>query len=558
MNWILQLHVSNPTAQAIAIIAGVCVLGMSLGAIRYRGIKLGTSGVLFAGLFAGHFYEPIDHHTLEFIKEFGLILFVFCLGLQLGPGFFDSLRRSGLRLNLLAFAIVILGAGLATGLGWLLGLDQAAVLGIFSGATTNTPSLGAAQQALSSFPDVSQDRAALPALAYAVTYPVGIVGIISTLLVLRRIYQIDVATELRDFHSSATQSADIVERRTLVVENRNLDGLPIGEVPGLVESGVVISRVRHAGETDTITATGQAILHLGDQLHTVGSARGLDRFQRVIGRASDENLLSEDGPVKRQRIVATSKNVAGTTIRELQLEPLHGVVVTTVTRGSVEMIALPELRLRLGDVLQVVGPEQGLNAAAAELGNKVEALNETHFVPLFAGIGVGILLGTFPIPCPGLPQPLKIGLAGGPLIVAILVGRLGRIGRLVWHMPQNANLAIRELGLALFFAAVGLLAGPTFFSAAFSLTGLVWLLVGAFVTVVPLLAVGILSRHVLKMNYVTISGLLAGSMTDPPALAFANNLCESESPAVSYAAVYPLTMLLRIMTAQALAVILCG
>jgi putative transport protein len=558
MNWILQLHVSNPTAQAIAIIAGVCVLGMSLGAIRYRGIKLGTSGVLFAGLFAGHFYEPIDHHTLEFIKEFGLILFVFCLGLQLGPGFFDSLRRSGLRLNLLALAIVVLGAGLATGLGWLLGLDQAAVLGIFSGATTNTPSLGAAQQALSSFPDVSQDRAALPALAYAVTYPVGIVGIISTLLVLRRIYHIDVATELRDFHSSATQAVDSVERRTLVVENRNLDGLPIGEVPGLVESGVVISRVRHAGETDTITATGQAILHLGDQLHTVGSARGLDRFQRVIGRSSDENLLSEDGPVKRQRIVATSKNVAGTTIRELQLEPLHGVVVTTVTRGSVEMIALPDLRLRLGDVLQVVGPEQGLNAAAAELGNKVEALNETHFVPLFAGIGVGILLGTFPIPCPGLPQPLKIGLAGGPLIVAILVGRLGRIGRLVWHMPQNANLAIRELGLALFFAAVGLLAGPTFFSAAFSLTGLVWLLVGAFVTVVPLLAVGVLSRQVLKMNYVTISGLLAGSMTDPPALAFANNLCESESPAVSYAAVYPLTMLLRIMTAQALAVLLCG
>lgn len=558
MNWILQLHVSNPTAQAIAIIAGVCVLGMSLGAIRYRGIKLGTSGVLFAGLFAGHFYEPIDHHTLEFIKEFGLILFVFCLGLQLGPGFFDSLRRSGLRLNLLALAIVVLGAGLATGLGWLLGLDPAAVLGIFSGATTNTPSLGAAQQALSSFPDVSQDRAALPALAYAVTYPVGIVGIISTLLVLRRIYHIDVSAELRDFHSSATQAVDIVERRTLVVENRNLDGLPIGEVPGLVESGVVISRVRHAGETDTITATGQAILHVGDQLHTVGSARGLDRFQRVIGRSSDENLLSDDGPVKRQRIVATSKNVAGTTIRELQLEPLHGVVVTTVTRGSVEMIALPDLRLRLGDVLQVVGPEQGLNAAAAELGNKVEALNETHFVPLFAGIGVGILLGTFPIPCPGLPQPLKIGLAGGPLIVAILVGRLGRIGRLVWHMPQNANLAIRELGLALFFAAVGLLAGPTFFSAAFSLTGLVWLLVGAFVTVVPLLAVGVLSRQVLKMNYVTISGLLAGSMTDPPALAFANNLCESESPAVSYAAVYPLTMLLRIMTAQALAVLLCG
>lgn len=558
MSWILQLHQTNPTAQAIAILAFVCVVGMSLGGIKVRGVKLGTSGVLFAAILFGHFTEPIDHHTLEFVKEFGLILFVFCIGLQLGPGFFSSLRKSGLRLNLLAVAIVVLGAATSVGLGWLLAFDGAVVLGVFSGATTNTPSLGAAQQTLASFPGVSAERAALPALAYAVSYPVGIIGIIGTLLALRSIFRIDVAAELEAFAAAETEGVRPLARRTLVVENPNLQDVPICDVPGLLESGVVISRIRHAGEETAIGATGQTQLHVGDSLHVVGFARGLDRFQRVVGRASDENLLAIDSPVKRQKIVLTRKRVAGKTIQGLQLEALHGVVATTVTRGEVEMVAAPNLELRFGDVLQVVGPEQGLKHAAAELGNSVHALDETHFVPLFAGIGVGILLGTFPIACPGLPQPLKLGLAGGPLIVAILVGRLGRIGRLVWHMPRNANLAFRELGIALFFASVGLLAGPTFFSAACSLSGLQWLLVGACVTVAPLLLVGVFARKVLAMNYIVLSGLLAGSMTDPPALAFAGSVCQSESPAVAYAAVYPLTMLLRIMAAQALAVILCG
>lgn len=558
MDWILQLHRTNPTAQAIAIIALVCVAGMSLGSVQFRGIKLGTSGVLFAAILVGHLAEPIDRHTLEFVKEFGLILFVFCIGLQLGPGFFASLRQSGFRLNMLALAIVVLGGVTAVGMGWLLGLDGAAVLGVCAGATTNTPSLGAAQQSLASFPGMSAERAALPALAYAVTYPAGIVGIIGTLLVLRRVYQIDMAAELQAFAAKELQHVPALERRTLVVENPNLEGLPVGEVPGAVESGVVISRIRRAGAAATYAAMPDVPLHVGDSLHVVGATRGLDRFQKIVGRASDEDLLAVDGPVKWLKIVATQKRVAGKTVRELQLQALHGVVVTTVTRGEVEMIAAPDLELRFGDVLQVVGPEQGLNAAATELGNSIEALNETQFVPLFAGIGVGILLGTLPIPCPGLPQPLKFGLAGGPLIIAILVGRVGRIGRLVWHMPRNANLAFRELGIALFFAAVGLLAGPTFFSAACSLSGLLWLLAGACVTVAPLLVVGVVARQVLSMNYVSLAGLLAGSMTDPPALAFASNLCQSEAPAVSYAAVYPLTMLLRIMAAQTLAVILCG
>jgi putative transport protein len=558
MRWIFQLHATNPTAQAIAILAFVCVVGMGFGAITFRGIKLGTSGVLFAGILVGHFSKPIDHHTLEFVKEFGLILFVFCIGLQLGPGFFASLRHTGLRLNLLALGIIVLGVACSVGLGWLLTLDSAAVLGVFSGATTNTPSLGAAQQTLASFPDVTDERAALPALAYAVTYPIGIVGIIGTLLALKSVFKIDVAAELQAFMPAGAKDLHELERRTLVVENPNLHGVSVADVPGLIESGVIVSRIRRAGEATVCTAMGAARLSAGDILFCVGTAQGLDRFQRAVGRVCHDSLPDPDSPVKQQNIVLTRKLVAGKTVQELSLSALHDVVVVTVTRGDVELIASPQLQLRFGDVLQVVGPEQGLNGAASVLGNSVDALHETQFVPFFAGIGTGILLGTLPIPCPGLPQPLKFGLAGGPLIVAIIVGRLGRVGRLVWHMPRNTNLAFRELGIALFFASVGLLAGPTFFSAACSIAGVKWLLAGACVTVIPLLVVGVVARRVLALNYVELSGLLAGSMTDPPALAFASSLCHSESPAVAYATVYPLTMLLRIMSAQVLAVVLCS
>lgn len=555
MKWIFQLHATNPTAQAIAILAFVCVVGMVLGGITVRGVKLGTSGVLFAGILVGHFYKPIEHYTLEFVKEFGLILFVFCIGLQLGPGFFASLRQSGLRLNLLALGIVLLGAGISVALGWCLSLDHAAVLGVFSGATTNTPSLGAAQQTLATFPGVTEDRAVLPALAYAVTYPIGIIG---TLLAVKSLFRVDVAAELQAFTAAHSKGIQKLERRTLIVENPNLQGVAVGDMPGLIESGVVVSRIRRAGEDVLCAATASTLLRLGDALDTVGSAHGLDRFQKVVGRAGQDKLEDLNSPLKQEQVVLTRKRLAGKTVQELQLSALHDVVVTTVTRGDVEIIAAPDLQLRFGDVLQVVGPEHALNHAAEELGNSVHALNETHFVPFFAGIGAGILLGTFPINFPGFPQPLKLGLAGGPLIIAILVGRMGRIGRLVWHMPRNANLAFWELGIALFFASVGLLAGPTFFAAAWSATGLMWLLAGAFVTVVPLLLVGVFARRVLGLNYVELSGLIAGSMTDPPALAFASNLCQSESPAVAYAAVYPLTMMLRIMAAQVLAVALCG
>jgi putative transport protein len=558
MDWLLNLAGTNPTAHAIAILSLVCVAGMSLGAIRVRGIKLGTAGVLFAAILVGHFGKPVDHHTLEFVKEFGLILFVFCIGLQIGPGFFPSLRRAGLRLNSLALAIILLGGFTAALLGWLLNFDRAAVPGIFAGATTNTPSLGAAQQTLASFPNMSAERAAMPALAYAVTYPLGIMGIIGTMLALKSLYRIDVAQEVQAFTAAQRAGFEPLQRRSLVVENQNLHGVAIGDVPGLGESGVVASRIRRAGEVDVDTATRETRLHLGDTILVVGTSHGLDQFERVVGRSSEANLLESTGSVTYRRIVVTNKDVPGKTIAEVDLELPYGVVVTRVMRGDLEMTAVPALRLQFGDALQVVGPQNVMDQVAEYLGDSVHALNETHFVPLFAGIALGIALGTLPIAFPGLPQPLKLGLAGGPLIVAILVGARGRIGRLVWHIPRSASMAFRELGIALFFAGVGLMAGPTFFATAFSLTGILWVIAGACVTVVPLAVIGTFARAKFNMNYVELSGLLAGSMTDPPALAFANGICQSEAPAVAYATVYPLTMLLRIMVAQFLAVLLCG
>lgn len=557
MNWLFELYRTNPTAQALALLCLVCVLGMSLGGIQVRGIKLGTSGVFFAALVIGHFCRPVSHETLEFVKEFGLILFVFCIGMQLGPGLFASLRHDGVRLNGLALVVVLSGAGVSAFMGWLLGIDGAAVLGIFSGATTNTPSLGAAQQTLASTPDITPARVALPALSYAVTYPLGVIGIIATLLLLKIQFKVDVQQELAAFEAAQKSEVKPLTRRTLVVDNPNLEGLPIREVPGLAESGVVISRIAHRGESTAAAATRATELHVGDRLLAVGVERGLDHIQRVVGRASNENLLSESATISHRRILVTNARVLGATISDLNLDALYGVSVTRVIRGELEMTAVPQLRLQFGDTLHIVGPEVGLGRAAAQLGNSVSAVNETQFVSLFAGIGLGILLGTYPVSVPGLPQPLRLGLAGGPLIVALLVGRIGRIGRLVWHMPRNANLAFREFGISLFFASVGLLAGPRFFSSAFSMAGLEWLLVGSLVTIIPLWAIGVFARKVMRMNYVVLSGLLAGSMTDPPALAFANSICGSESSALAYATVYPLTMLLRIVSAQVLAVLLC-
>jgi len=546
----------QPIAHAILVLSVVVVLGLSVGGLKYRGLGLGTVGVLFSGIVAGHCGWTIEPAVLHFVKEFGLILFVFTIGLQLGPGFFAALRRNGLALNSLALVTVLLGGGLTVLLAKL-GINPFAALGLFSGATTNTPSLGAAQQTLGTLA-VAKPGADLPALAYAVAYPVGILGIIGTLLLLKVLFRINPEAEAQRFNEERHAGIEPLTRVNLVVENANLGGTALGDIPGLRETGVVISRYRRAGETQATNAADETLLQPGDILLAVGTAKNLERFQRIVGRRSDVDLMKTPGLVTYRRVLVTRREVLGKTVEELGLDQLYNVTVTRVTRADIEMTAVPELRLQFGDQLYLVGDEAGLKKAEHAVGNSLRELNATHFVPVFTGIALGVLAGLVPLQVPGLPVPVKLGLAGGPLVLAILLARIGHFGPLVWHMPVTANLAFRELGITLFLACVGLGAGEKFFGTVFAGTGLAWLGAATVITMVPLLLVGIFARRRLQLNYMSICGLLAGSMTDPPALAFASSISKSDAPSVAYATVYPLTMLLRILSAQVLALLLCG
>jgi putative transport protein len=554
MSWLFELHRVQPVAHAIGVLSFVCVLGMALGSLKFRGIGLGTAGVLFAGIALGNFGEPVDHQTLAFVKEFGLILFVFTIGLQLGPGFFAAFRQQGLKFNLLAAAIVLCGVVIAPLAGWIAGLEKAAVPGIFSGASTNTPSLGAATQTLASLPNLTTREVNMPAVAYAVTYPTAIVGIIGTLLLLRVVFRINAPREAAEFAAKTDAKGEPLEHRTLVVTNPKLDGLRIDNIPARVECGVTISRVRNGN--GTAVATDSMLINRNDRMLVVGTSAALEQFERVVGERSDEDLVLEESGITDRRVVVTERSALGKTIHELDLDERFQVAVTRVTRADLEMSAVPNLRLQFGDQLRIIGHAEDLEKAAKAVGNSLKELNATHFIPFFIGIVLGIALGTLPIAFPGLPQPVRLGLAGGPLIAALVLGRIGRIGPHVWHMPANTNLAFREFGIALFFAAVGLSAGTSFFQTVFSSTGIYWLVAGLSVTVLPLLLVGILGRLLLKLNFIELSGLLAGSMTDPPALAFACNIAGSDAPTVSYATVYPLTTLLRILAAQILTILL--
>lgn len=557
MEGFTDLATRQPIAYAILVLSVVVVAGLSVGGLKYRGIGLGAVGVLFSGIVAGHFGWVIEHSVLHFVKEFGLILFVFTIGLQLGPGFFAALRRDGLALNSLAAVTVLLGGGITLALAKL-GINPFAALGLFSGATTNTPSLGAAQQTLETLSAATKGHTDLPALAYAVAYPVGILGIIGTLLILRVVFRINPEEEAEAFNRQRHAGIEPLTRVNLIVENANLGGISIGEIPGLRETGVVISRFRRAGETTVHTATDETPVQAGDILLAVGTARNLERFQRVVGRPSEVDLLKTPGQITYRRVLVTHREVLGKTVEELGLDQLYNVTVTRVTRADIEMTAVPELRLQFGDQLYLVGDEAGLKKAERTVGNSLREMNATHFVPVFTGIALGVLAGLVPLQFPGLPVPVKLGLAGGPLVLAILLARVGHFGPLVWHMPVTANLAFRELGITLFLACVGLGAGEKFFATVFAGTGLAWLGAATLITMVPLLLVGVFARRWLKLNYMSICGLLAGSMTDPPALAFASSISKSDAPSVAYATVYPLTMLLRILGAQILALVLCG
>jgi putative transport protein len=556
MNWLKEMSTAQPVAWSVLVLMLVAVVGLALASVKVKGVGLGIAGVLFAGIIFGHYGFHIEKEILEFVREFGLILFVFTIGLQLGPGFFASLRKSGLKLNVLAAGVVVMGAAIAVGVAHLSGVNIVAALGLFSGATTNTPSLGATQTMLRTMTGEYADLAGVPALAYAVAYPGGVFGIITVLLLLKAVFRADPEKEAAAFRAEERSGVEPLQRMNLIVENPNVENLAIGRLPGR-EGGVVVSRVMRAGAAEVETANDQTVLHKGDLLLAVGTRKALEQFRVVIGRESEINLFKAPGRVATRRIVVTRKEVLGKTLGQLNLDYAYGVAITRVSRADIEMAAVPELKLQFGDTVQVVGDEQSMAKVGQALGNCVHALNETNFIPIFIGIALGVLVGTLPIAIPNMPVPVRLGIAGGPLILAILLSRVGRIGPMLWYMPANANLAFRELGIVLFLACVGLKAGEKFFATVFTHEGLLWLGGGFAITVIPILVIGLIARLALKMNFTVISGLLAGSMTDPPALAFANAVSRSDAPSVAYATVYPLTMLLRIVTVQVLIIIFC-
>ena len=554
---------TQPVAWAVLVLSAVAIIGLAIAGIKVRGVGIGIAGVLFAGILLGHLGFTINHDIMEFVREFGLILFVFTIGLQLGPSFFASMRSHGLKLNALAASVVLLGVGVTLAVASLAGIDVFSAVGLFSGATTNTPSLGAAQQTVSVLAaqpgnETLAARAVLPALAYAVGYPVGVFGIIGVMLFLRGVFRVDPVREAAEFRAEQQKGIEPLVRMNLVVENPNLDGLEVGDVPGRRETGVIVSRIKRCAAEEVEVATEQTDLRKGDKILAVGVRRQLEAFRVIVGRESGEDLMRVPGRVAFRRVVVTRKEVLGKSIAELGLDSLYGVTVTRVLRADVEMTAIADLRLQFGDFLHVVGDEDNIAKAADLLGNSLQALNETKFIPVFLGILLGVAAGLAPFHFPGLPVPVRLGLAGGPLVLAILLGRLGRIGPLVWYMPANANTALRELGIVLFLACVGLKAGEKFVLTLLSQDGLVWLAGACAITVLPLLAVGFVARLALRVNFIAICGLLAGSMTDPPALAFANTISKSDAPSVAYATVYPLTMLLRILSAQLMVLLLAG
>jgi putative transport protein len=544
-----SIEAISPHAEPILVISLTAILGLLLGSIRICGMKLGVAGMLFSGLLLGHFGLGLDPQLMAFLKEFGLVLFVFTVGLQLGPGFVNSLKSDGLKLNSIAVMVVLGGALIAFGVGHFLKWDIGVTAGILSGGTTNTPSLGAAQQAMATASNDPQ-QANLAAMAYAVAYPFGVLGIILSMVILRVVFRIDPKAELALLQQKMAEGVTAVERATFVVENANLAGEPIRNIPGLGDEGVVVSRIRRESEKEAHGATRDTVIEMGDRVLVVGSPEQLHRVELGIGHRVDEDLRKAPGLLLSKRVIVTHKSMVGKTIDDTQIGQRYGVTVTRVSRQDMILTAMPNMRLQFGDMLNLVGEEAALESSAKALGNSVRQLNETSFTSIFVGITLGILLGLYPWTIPGVPIPLRLGLAGGPLIIAILMGRLGKIGPLVIHMPINANTAFRELGIIFFLACVGLGAGAKFVETAFSATGLQWMALGAAVTTLPLLLVGFIARKWLKMNYLTLVGVLAGSMTDPPALAFANKLAHSDYPALAYANVYPLTMLLRILVAQ--------
>jgi putative transport protein len=551
MDWFGNLILGGGIAHSVLVIALVIAVGTALGKVKIAGISLGVTWVLFAGIAAAHFGMTLDGEVQHFVKEFGLILFIFALGLQVGPGFFASFKKGGLKSVGYAATIVLLGVGTTLLIALITGTPISTMAGVMSGAVTNTPGLGAAQTAYGDMHAGAVDASI--ANSYAVAYPIGAVGVILCMLLFRRIFRVRLDGETAALVAESSE-AHHTERLSLLLTNANLVGCTVSEVKALLARNFVISRVRHRGGAIEI-ANSRTVLAEGDKLLIICEETDHNAIMAFFGVETTDlkagDWVKLDNQFVSRSVIVTKSNLNGKLLSDLKLRSNFGINVTRVARAGIELVAASDLELQMGDKLTVVGTEDSIAAAAAFLGNETNRLRHPNLVAIFLGIGLGVLFGSIPIFVPGMPEPLKLGLAGGPLIVAILIGRFGPHYKLVTYTTMSANLMLREVGISLFLACVGLGAGETFVESIAG-GGYWWVLYGAVITIVPILIVAIPVRIWGKMNYFRLIGLVAGAHTNPMALAYANSLGGNDQASVAYSTVYPFTMFLRILAAQVL------
>ena len=546
MNWFSDLFFGEGVAHSILMLAVVIATGIALGKIKIKGISLGVTWILFAGIAFAHFGMRIDTGVLHILQEFGLILFVFSIGMQVGPGFFSSFKKGGLTLNMLAAGIVLLGVAVTCIIHLVTGLSISTMVGIMSGAVTNTPGLGAAQQA---YMDMTGTDNPDIATGYAVAYPLAVVGIIGTILAFRYIFRINLAREEENALAFDSSKESVARQLSLRVTNPSLDGMKVSQIHDLIQRNFVISRIRYAdGTVEMVNA--ETVLHTGDYILVITSQAAVPAITVFIGEETDMKWKQLNTQLISRKILVTKPEINGKSLSQLRLRSF-GVSITRVSRSGIDLVASPVLQLQLGDRITVVGTQQAITEVEKKLGNSLKRLNHPNLFPIFTGIMLGVILGSIPFAFPGIPQPVKLGLAGGPLIIAILLSRFGPKYKLVTYTTESANLMLREIGIAIFLACVGLNAGENFVETIVN-GGYKWIGYGILITLIPILIIGIIGRKICKLNYFTLSGLIAGSMTDPPALAYSNDMAGNDTPAVGYATVYPLTMFLRVLSAQIL------
>ena len=553
MDWLYSLFLGEGIAHTVLVLSLVIAGGVLLSKIKIGGISLGVTWILFVGIAAGHFGMTVDHNTLHFIKEFGLILFVFSIGLQVGPGFFSSFKEGGIKMVSCAAAVVALGALTTYIIHLVTGTPMPTMVGIMSGAVTNTPGLGAAQQAYADSGLSNPTIANSISLGYAVAYPLGVVGIITTMIIMRYVLRVDFKKEDEGLAAMSSET-NLPQRYSVEFTNEMLAGKTIAVAHMLINRQFVISRIMHkSGEI--VMADGNSELVVGDRLRVIcteeDSEAILAFFGKPIEMTRDEwgATAMQSTPLVSRRILITREDVNGKTFADLRLRTRYGINITRVHRAGVDLIPYQGMELQVGDKVMVVGPEAAVAQAEKALGNSLKKLDHPNLLPVFIGIALGVLLGS--VPLMNIPQPVKLGLAGGPLIIAILLSKFGHRFHLVTYTTMSANLMLREIGLAMFLAAVGIGAGDGFVDAIVG-GGYKWIGYGVIITVLPLIIVALIARLKFKINYYTMMGLMAGAMTDPPALGFASTSSGNDMPAVGYATVYPVVMFLRVLTAQLL------